>query len=266
MMRRNVNRARGFVRQWRTAWLFALLLNSGVVRAGDFDEVTIGANLPANQQAEFYYRLPGNENGKTPSAQEGVFLLVPGFNEDGRMYLRSPAWANFADHEGLLVVSPNFHATLEEIKANKSYYNARLWSGEATLSALDQIAAKTGFKVDKILIFGFSAGAHFTNSFVLWKPERVKAFVCYSAAWWQEPTKAIMNIPGLILCGEDDERYDATFAFMQQGLDLGLAWVWRSYKGTDHVMTPKIEKMAQAFLAHYAHDEKPPAPGSPKVS
>ncbi len=66
----------------------------------------------------------------------------------------------------------------------------RLGSGEATVEALGRIGAKLGMKPDKILIFGFSAGAHFAHGFASWKPERVKAFVAYSAGWWDEPAPA----------------------------------------------------------------------------
>ena len=240
------------------ACLLVLLLDCGVTSAGNIDEVQITSKSPVDPQVEFYFRLPEKVNGKiSASLKEGVLLLVPGFNGDGRMFLQEPIWTHFADQEDLILVSPSFHTTLEEIQANEGYYNPKLWSGDATLSALDKIAAKTGAKTDRILIFGFSAGAHFTNGFVLWKPERVKAFVCYSAAWWQAPTAALHDLPGLVMCGEDDERYNASLAFMRQGQELGLPWIWRSYKGTEHVMTPKIAKMAQAFLAHYARDVKP---------
>jgi dienelactone hydrolase len=40
---------------------------------------------------------------------------------------------------------------------------------------LEQVGKEAGVQTDKILIFGFSAGAHFAHRFALWKPERVKA-------------------------------------------------------------------------------------------
>jgi pimeloyl-ACP methyl ester carboxylesterase len=101
------------------------------------------------------------------------------------------------------------------------------------------------------MFFGFSAGAHFSHRFALWKPERVKAFVAYSAAWWSEPTPSLKTVPALILCGEADERYPATFDFFRKGHALGCPWIWRSYAQTAHTLTPAVRSMAEAFLAHY---------------
>jgi hypothetical protein len=81
----------------------------------------------------------------------------------------------------------------------------------------------------------------------------VKAFVAYSAAWWSEPEETLHGIPALIMCGECDPRFEATREFFQQALELHLPWVWRSYKDTGHELTPAVRSMAEAFLAHYAH-------------
>ncbi len=103
-----------------------------------------------------------------------------------------------------------------------------------------------------MLFFGFSAGSHFAHRFALWKPQRVKAFVAYSAGWWSEPTARVKKVPALVMCGETDERYTATFDFFKKGQRLGCPWVWRSYKETGHVLTPAVREMAEVFLALYA--------------
>jgi pimeloyl-ACP methyl ester carboxylesterase len=172
------------------------------------------------------------------------------------MFLRQEAWTRFADREGLVLVSPSFHTDLDEIHSGKGYYYPKLWSGQVTLDALKKIGERIGARTDKILMFGFSAGAHFTHRFALWQPDKVKAFVAYSAGWWDEPTGTLESVPALIMCGEKDERYEPTLAFLQRGLALHLPWVWRSYSGVDHVITPEVVAMAQAFLAHYARGEK----------
>jgi len=239
--------------------LLGICLCATGLRAGEIQSVEVASPSPLNRQVSFYYRLPdaASPGKQTLPAGTGVLLLVPGFNGDGRMFLNQQAWIRFADREGLLLVSPAFQTNMEEIHSRKGYYYPDQWSGQATLAALDQIAAKTGVKADKIMLFGFSAGAHFTHRFALWKPDKVKAFVAYSAGWWDEPVPALRGVPALIMCGEDDERYEATMAFMRRGAELQLPWVWRSYKGTGHVITPQVVAMAQAFLAHYTRDEKP---------
>jgi predicted esterase len=152
------------------------------------------------------------------------------------------AWAGAAgsdlqDHAGGIATRPG-------------YYYPEQGSGAEVERMLEQVGKETGVQTDKILIFGFSAGAHFAHRFALWKPERVKAFVAYSAAWWSEPTEALREVPALIVCGEADRpRFEPTKEFFERGQALGLPWVWRSYEGVGHTLTPRIRDLAEAFLA-----------------
>ncbi len=196
----------------------------------------------------FYYRMP-----ESPAPPTGVLLLVPGYNGSGLDFLKaSSSWYGCADSERLILVSPSFQTTPEEIHSDRGYYSPRLWSGQAALEAVDHIAAQAGIAPGPILIFGFSAGAHFAHRFALWNPPRVRAFVAYSAGWWDPPTDRLKGVPALIMCGESDPRYDATYDFFEKGLALGLPWLWRSYPDTAHQLTPAVTRMAEAFLGFYA--------------
>jgi len=177
-----------------------------------------------------------------------VLLLVPGYNGSGEAMLDA-RWKAFAEKHKVLLVAPTFFSPPDEIQARRGYYYPELGSGEEVERLLAKVTADTGVNTDQISIFGFSAGAHFAHRFALWKPERVTAFVAYSAAWWSEPTEALKSVPALILCGEaDDPRYEPTLAFFQQGQQLGLPWVWRSYRGLGHTLTADVRNLAEAFL------------------
>jgi dienelactone hydrolase len=167
----------------------------------------------------------------------------------------TPQWKNFASKYHLILLAPTFTTSPEELKNRKGYYYPDQWSGDATEEALAELGRQENVSTDKILIFGFSAGAHFAHRFALWKPDQVKGFVAYSAGWWDDPTEKLAHVPALIMCGEADPRYDATWQFMFQGQLLNLPWVWRSYQGTGHEMTPAVQKMAESFLRHYASNE-----------
>ena len=53
----------------------------------------------------------------------------------------------------------------------------------------------------------------------------MKAFVAYSGGWWDAPTDRLKGVPALIMCGEEDERYQATYEFFQKG----LAWACHGF-------------------------------------
>lgn len=178
-----------------------------------------------------------------------VLLLIPGYNGSGAAMMDA-RWKVFAEQHGLVLLAPTFKTTPEELQQGRGYYYPEQGSGAEVERMLEQVKQETGVETDKILIFGFSAGAHFAHRFALWKPERVKAFVACSAGWWSEPTDAMGGVPALIVCGEADrERFEPTKGFFERGLAMGLPWVWRSYAGVDHTLTPRMRDLAEAFLA-----------------
>jgi poly(3-hydroxybutyrate) depolymerase len=170
-------------------------------------------------------------------------------------------WKAFATKHGLVLLAPTFRAEGKENNEGKGYYYPEQGSGEVMEKALQEVKRRTGADTDKVLFFGFSAGAHFCHRFALWRPQRVKAFVAYSAGWWSEPTARMRNVPALILCGEADERYAPTWEFFKKGQRLGCPWVWRSYAGTGHTLTPAVRDMAEVFLACYVGGGKEQAGG-----
>jgi pimeloyl-ACP methyl ester carboxylesterase len=185
----------------------------------------------------------------------GVLVLVPGYNGKGEQMLDA-RWKAFATKHGLVLLAPTFRAEGKENNEGKGYYYPEQGSGEVMEKALKEVGKRTGEETDQVLFFGFSAGAHYVHRFALWKPQRVKAFVAYSAGWWSEPTAQLRKVSALVMCGEADERYGATFEFFKKGQRLGCPWVWRSYAGTGHTLTPAVRDMAEVFLAHYAGSEE----------
>ncbi len=156
-----------------TLALLAVIVGEGNGLAGSIQEAPVSPTPGASGRVSFFYRFPEKLHaGKEPQGSVGLLLLVPGFNGDGRMFLSQEAWTRFADQQRVVLVSPSFHTTPDEIREGRGYYYPALGSGGETLAAIQQIAGKEKFTVGRILIFGFSAGAHFAHRFALWNRER----------------------------------------------------------------------------------------------
>ena len=167
--------------------------------------------------------------------------------------------ANIGDTSSGRARSPNAPRTARPLDGARGRRAVPTMQRDGTAlaqAAPEELAPGAKVNTDKILIFGFSAGAHVAHRFALWKPERVKAFVAYSAAWWDRPTDKLRDVPALIMCGEQDERLGATREFFERGLKLDLPFIWRAYRGVGHQMTPAVQRMAEAFLRHYACSAK----------
>jgi hypothetical protein len=128
------------------------------VEVKPLESVRVATSSVLNPKAVFWYRPP---SGGAPT---GILLLVPGCNGDGRAMLdEAGSWARFAEEERLVAVGPTFKTTLEEVHSRQGYYYPELWSGSATLKALDEIRARSHVAEARLLVFGFSAGAHFAH-------------------------------------------------------------------------------------------------------
>lgn len=205
-----------------------------------------------NPQVVFEAYVPaGQEDG----IGRPLLFLVPGYNGNGCAFLIPDAgWLAWADRENVVLLTATFRTNPEEIQARRGYYYPEEWSGDVLLAAVEAVAEWTVVRKESLLLFGFSAGAHFVHRFAQWVPGRVGAFVAYSAGWWDEPDARMKTVPALIICGEDDPRLNASLAFVQAGLVLGCPWIWRSYPQTGHTITPTVNEMVRAFLAHYAQE------------
>ena len=220
-----------------------------VTKASGLEPFTIASK---ESSVPFSLYRPSSPSEASNHRSSGILLLIPGYNGSGEKIL-DDRWKRFADEHSLVLLAPTFtfNYSPQELRT-KGYYYPEQASGAVIEEALSEVHRRTGAPVDKILIFGFSAGAHLAHRFALWKPDRVGAFVAYSAGWWSDPTPALRGVPALIMCGESDERYEPTRAFMERGMALHLPWIWRSYKETGHQLTPVVRSMAEAFLAEEA--------------
>jgi len=208
----------------RTATIFIVVYLQDILRliiiwlfAVGFGEAQVVGEIVVNTKSDDHPAVAFDYWGSQGDASANqVLLLVPGYNGSGpKMF--TPQWKFFAGKCHLMLLAPTFTTSLEELKNRQGYYYPDQWSGAATEEALDELSRRENISTDKILIFGFSAGAHFAHRFALWKPDRVKAFVAYSAAWWDDPTDKLAHVPALIMCGEADPRYDAKTACENAG-------------------------------------------------
>ncbi len=233
----------------------AVIVCTSVTRASDtfIQSFTISCPSAAGGAVTFDYYYP-----TSAADRPKILVLIPGYNGSGRAQLTS-FWTQLAHRHRLVLLAPTFQATPEEIESRTGYYYPALWSGEVLLRAAAELERMVRADTSRLYLYGHSAGAHFAHRFALWRPDRVAAFVAYSAAWWDPPTAAITDVPALIMCGEDDPRYDATLTFFLESKAFDAPWVWRGYRATGHESTPIVIRMAATFLEHYL-TEQPDAP------
>jgi hypothetical protein len=193
---------------------------------------------PDLQRADIYLlRLT-----KTPS---GILVLSPGVNGNGEDWIQNPVWQKFAQNNNLDLIGISFASQVPLLKHHRGYYYAGLGSGQVLLDGIRQ----TYHRDLPLILYGFSGGAHFTSSFVQWKPDRVIAWCAYSAAWWDKPVVNSVSPPGLVACGDDDKRLGASLFHFDEGRALGKPWLWLCAPNTAHSIYPPAENFIRNYFA-----------------
>lgn len=180
----------------------------------------------------------------TNSTFAGVLVLSPGMNGNGACLLSNPEWIEFAKHNGLLMVGISFASECEDIENGRGYYHANKGSGTVLLNGL---TAANGGGIP-LYMYGFSGGAHFTSRFVMWRPQTVRAWCAYSAAWWDEPSSG-KNFPaGIIACGRNDIRVDSSLKFFESGRALAANWLWACPHDVGHEPSADLEAFFRKYV------------------
>ena len=173
----------------------------------------------------------------------GILVLSPGCNGNGKDWVQNPVWQQFAREHNLDLVGVSFASDVSLLTSGRGYYYARQGSGQLLLDGLRHI-----FHQDlPLILYGFSGGAHFTSRFAEWKPERVLAWCAYSAGWWDKPSSNSASPPGLVVCGDEDERYGASLMYFKQGRASEKPWLWISVPENGHSISAPVED----FVRHY---------------
>jgi pimeloyl-ACP methyl ester carboxylesterase len=176
----------------------------------------------------------------------GVIVLVPGFNGDGRNMLSNGDWQKLARKYRFALVAC--------FMQGPSYYEAPRGTGQALLDALTDFAGKSNHPEIAhvpLLLYGESAGGQFDYDFVLWKPERVMAFVVNKGGFYNggDPDSRTCAVPGLFFLGmkDTDERIKAITGIWTTGRKLGALWALAPQPNSGHEFS-KTAAVARVFF------------------
>jgi pimeloyl-ACP methyl ester carboxylesterase len=207
------------------------------VHAAEIEQISLPL-IPDLQRTDLYML-------KMSEQATGLLVLCPGCNGNGREWIKDPVWQRFARNHKLDLVALSFASDTSLLTQGRGYYYASEGSGQLLLDGI----SKVYHQQLPLILYGFSGGAHFVSRFAEWKPDRVKTWCAYSAGWWDEPIKGVASPPGLVMCGEDDDRYGASLLFYEQGRALGKPWLWLSAPRSGHSIYAPAEDFVRKYFA-----------------
>lgn len=181
---------------------------------------------------------------KTVRNPKAVLVLCPGCNGSGEGLVGDSIWQTFAKKHNLGLVGISFASEIKDIHNGKGYYYVHNGSGKLLIKGIRKLFNREL----PVLLYGFSGGAHFTARFVEWKPECIITWCAYSAGWWEEPKPSDIMPPGIVACGESDERLGASLIYFKQGRATGKPWLWIGMPNNDHSPDRRVESFVRDYF------------------
>ena len=192
------------------------------------------------QLAEFRFWNPNLNDD-----YNGILVLTPGINRDGREAVLDTVWQKFATKHNLIIVASHFKNY--ESNNNLRYRDASKGSGEILLKSIEKYSHEISNKnINELplLLYGFSAGGQYNFEFASWKPERVISFVVNKGGYYDTAltSSETQKVPGIFFIGEDDLYYrnNLILGIYSANRSQGANWTLITEKDTKH--SPKNSK------------------------
>jgi poly(3-hydroxybutyrate) depolymerase len=193
---------------------------------------------PNYDKAAFRLWVPSD-----PGPVRAVVVLVPGSNADGRPEAGDAAWQAFAARHHLALVACQFTDKRHEQAFIEEYADVSKGSGQALVDAVAALAAKSRhpeLAAAPFLLWGMSAGGQFNYEFVVWKPDRVLAFVVNKGGIYYTALapRASRSVPGILFIGEKDlwSRNDTISGLFAVNRRAGALWALAEEPGAAHIV------------------------------
>jgi hypothetical protein len=185
---------------------------------------------------------------------EGIIVLMPGSNYDGRSSVDDSSWQELALKFNFALLGCYYTDYPDDNMMIEKYVNVKEGSGQAMLEALSLFAGKSGHvELNSVpfLLWGHSAGGEFNFEFVCWKPERVIAFVVNKGGFYYTALapEGARDVPGLFFTGEKDmdERKQIIEGIYSMNRRAGAKWAFAEEPLAEHEVG-QTQKLAEVFF------------------
>ncbi|MAS97177.1 MAG: hypothetical protein CMO55_28640 [Verrucomicrobiales bacterium] len=201
-------------------------------------------------RADLYFWCPAGAENRV----RAVMVISPGRNGNGLPFLNRAEWREFASINNLALCALSFSSKKKFV--DQSYSNANSGSGKMVTQGIDAYLSSIGKDPLPLLMYGFSAGARFTASYVEENSDRVVAWCGQAVGKWERAKATEAKPPGIVACGEWDAGcYHASLIYFQQGRELGKPWTWICLKETGHQRSSELDEYVRAFFAGALNQE-----------
>ncbi|HKD46777.1 MAG TPA: hypothetical protein VKB67_03770 [Rhizomicrobium sp.] len=203
-----------------------------------------GANY---DKAEFRFWAPDGV-----ARLDGILVLNPGSNGDGRAQAADSTWRSWAASHKLAIVATYFTDKVPSFV--EDYADVSKGSGQALLNAINSFASRSNhpeLASAPLVLWGMSAGGEVNYELAAWIPDRVAAFVVNKGNFYYTgiASKATRAIPALLFVGNDDMEYrkTAVTGIFAMNRRPGALWALVQEPNTPHAVG-RSDVMSRMFF------------------
>lgn len=228
-------------------FLIILLISGQFVQAG-----IINDSIPAGKNFErAIFRLWFPDDLKVLN---GIVVLVPGSNSDGRGQVSDTIWQAFAKRHGFALLGCWYTDYQTGDMFIERYAEVSKGSGKALIEIIKKFSISSGHsELDyaPLLLWGHSAGGQFNYEFACWNPQRVIAFVVNKGGIYYTAMapKETRSVPCILFTGEKDldARKDIIKGLFSMNRRAGALWIYAPEPEAGHEIG-QTKKLALVFF------------------
>lgn len=214
------------------------------------DPTTLDESAPpgANyEKADFRFWAPDGV-----ATLDGILVLNPGSNGEGRGEASDPTWRAWAAGHKLAIIGTHFVDKRPSIV--EDYADVSKGSGPALLNAINAFARRSHhpeLAKAPLVLWGMSAGGEVNYELAAWIPGRIAAFVVNKGNFYYTAlaSKATRNIPALFFVGNSDLAYriDAVTGLWAMNRRPGALWALVQEPNTPHAVG-RSDELSRIFF------------------
>ena len=248
--------SRNFIQLGAAASLLLLLAGSADAQAPrreaplQPDPSTLDESAPpgANyDKADFRFWAP-----EGVAKLDGILVLNPGSNGEGRQQASDPTWRAWAAKHKLAIIGTHF--TDKQPSIVEDYANVSKGSGQALLNAINAFATRSHhpeLATAPLVLWGMSAGGEVNYEIAAWIPDRVAAFIVNKGNFYYTgvASKATQSIPALLFVGQSDLAYriNAVTGIWAMNRRPGALWALVQEPNTPHAVG-RSDELSRKFF------------------
>lgn len=169
-----------------------------------------------------------------------ILLLLGGKGWAGIKTINETGFLEWVFKQGWCLIAPSF--------SKDGYWFPKNEATRIVKLAVDNLYKNFGIRPYPFFVFGYSAGGQLASHLQEATPLSIAGWAVYGCGVY--PECPMSQVPGLIMCGEEDTaRYYTSRRFVHMAREAGAPILWKGYRQVSHQLYAPALELAKKWLS-----------------